>query len=284
MPDLTTLQHVKRLIKTGTDDASDDLLIRQLISAASKYVHEYCQRSFVPVWGAREFDAYGDYVESHALFLVQDDLLALTSITNGDGSAIQLSDTVLYPLNHYPKNSITLRQGCSTPFTYDTDPLGAITVTGAWGYHNDYDSAWIDTLDTVQDAPLTAGATAIAVVDADGVNADGQLRFEVLQYLRIEDEVVQVTAINANTNMLTVRRAALGTTAADHVTATPITSYQPMEDVVMACTSLASWLYQTRQSVGEKIQFLTGAQIITNQAPVHIRTTLEQHVMWRSGL
>ena len=53
-----------------------------------------------------------------------------------------------------------------------------------------------------------------------------------------------------------------------------------MEDIRMACTSLATWLYQTRESVGEKIQFLDGTALLTNEAPANIKTTLQQHVRW----
>lgn len=283
MPDLTTLQRVKRMIHTSTDDGSDDLLIQQMISAASTMVHEYCRRSFVPYRQLRVFDADGDDLDARVLEL-DEDLLEVITITNGDGTVIASDAYILLEPNTTPYNAIALQPSSGLRWAYTTDWRGAIQVDGIWGDHDAYADAWLDTLDAVQDDPLTAGATTIAVMDAGGVDSYGSLRFEVLQYLKLDDEVVQVVAIDLETDTLTVRRAVLGTTAAEHAAATPLRSYQPMEDVRMACTSLATWLYRTRESVGEKIQFLGGAQVITHEAPTNIQTTLRKHVRWGRGL
>ncbi|GAB4434151.1 MAG: hypothetical protein Kow00120_00330 [Anaerolineae bacterium] len=283
MPDLTTLQRVKRMIHTSTDDGSDDLMIQGFINAASTMVHAYCRRSFVPYRQLRVFDADGDDLEARVLEL-DEDLLEAITITNGDGTVIAGDAYILLEPNTTPYNAIALQPSSGLRWTYTTDWRGAIQIDGIWGDHDAYADAWLDTLDAVQDDPLAAGATTIAVADADGIDAYGTPRFEVLQYLKLDDEVVQVVAINTQTDTLTVRRAALGTTAAAHAAATPIRSYQPMEDIRMACTSLATWLYRTRESVGEKIQFLGGAQIITHEAPANIQTTLRKHVRWGRGL
>lgn len=277
MADLVTLDAVKRVRKITSTDTSDDAIIKQLITEATRMVHQYCQREFLPVVATRLYDA----VSSRVLEL-DADLLELTTLTNGDTTVIPAGQVVLQPNNTYPKNRIVLKQAAPF-FTYTDDPLAALSVLGVWGYHESYTEAWIDTLDTVQDNPLTAGATSITVADADGLNARGMPRFEVLQYCKIESEVTQVTAYNTSTNVLTVRRAQLGTTAAAHVKTTAIRSFVPQEDIALAAAQLVGWLYMNKESLGRSIQFLDGAILRENEAPTNIRTTLKVYQWGRAG-
>src|SRR5690606_17765385 len=100
---------------------------------------------------------------------------------------------LLVPYNDYPKQRIALKASAPATFTaYTDDWRAAIQVAGIWGFHIQWPDAWVDTLDTVQDDPLTAATTTLTVTDSAGMDARGVTpRFERLGYYRIEDEVVQ---------------------------------------------------------------------------------------------
>jgi len=273
MADLVTLDAMRRVLSNGQVSGDDDLF-RRYIRDAAAFVEQYTGRAFVPEWRTRHFDAAGEHIAARTLDVR--DLLAVTELLNGDGTVIPPSQYALRPADTYPKRRIQLRSAAPA-FCYDGDPLDAIQVTGIWGFHAAYDRAWIDTLDAVQDDPLAAGATTITVGDADGLDERGDPRFPLLGWFKIEDEVVQVTAVDTEANTLTVRRAQLGTAAAEHVQGTQITRYAPMADVENACLALAVWMYRSKDSLGEKIQFLDGTQVITHEAPPQIRQVLQHY-------
>jgi hypothetical protein len=279
MADLVTLDAMQRILAGGKATADDDLF-RRYIRDATALVEQYTGRSFVPEWRTRHFDAVGDHISARALDVR--DLLAVTALVNGDGTVIPPSQVVLRPSDRWPKIRIQLR-AAAPAFCCDGDPLEAIQVAGVWGFHEAYDRAWIDTLDAVQDDPLGQNAATITVADADGPDERGDTRFPALGYLKLEDEVAQVTAIDANANTLAVRRAQLGTTAAEHAQGTAIARYAPMANVENACLALAVWMYRTKDSLGEKIQFLDGTQVITHEAPPQIRQVLQHYRKLRVG-
>lgn len=282
--DLTTLDAVKgQLELQDTVDAKDDALIQALIAAASSMVTQFCGRGFVPVRQLRRYDARGDHVDARRLDL-DADLLEVNAITNGDGAAISSSAYVLRPANRYPKTRIELLVSGGLSWLYTTDWQEALQVDGWWGCHTDYARAWVDTLEVVPAGGLTSGATSVTLTDVDGLNAHGLVRFAVGGYVRLDDELIKVVGINASTNVLTIRRAQLGTTAAAHLAGAAFTGYVPVPDIEQACISLVSWLRRNAATAGEKITFLGGGtQIISNDAPSNIRDTLEAYRVTRLG-
>jgi len=277
MADLTTLEAIRRDLKSPqiTLGTSDDDLLRRLIHEASAYIEQRTGRWFVALRAVQKYDALGDTIGLR--HLDTPDLLEVVTLTNGDGIAYGPSDFVLEPYNRWPKTRIQLKLTASG-FAYSDDPYGAIQVDGWWGFHSAYASAWIATLDTVQDNPLTAGATSITVADADGLDAHGDLRFPVLGYCKIENEVVQVTAANPSTNVLTVWRGVQGTTAVQHIKTTAISRYIPDADIERACLGLVNYLYRTKDiGVSERIQTLDGT-VQTNTVPQYVLETIARHI------
>jgi len=131
MADYCTTAEAKAYIKTAK--ATDDTLIGTLITRASASIDAYCNRTFVQREDeTRYFDAVQD-VDGRTLY-VDDDLLVVDSITNGDGESIDPSEYVLLPPNRSPKYAIKLLASSTTSWTYETDPEEAITVVGTWGY------------------------------------------------------------------------------------------------------------------------------------------------------
>lgn len=133
LTDYCTLAQVRKYtdFKKPTN-TGDDALIEQLITAASKRIDEYTGRTFTETTETREFDAARD-VQGRRLWL-DDDLLAATTVTNGNGTVITASQYVLEPSNTAPKFAIKLLSSSGKSWTYTDDPEEAISVLGTWGY------------------------------------------------------------------------------------------------------------------------------------------------------
>lgn len=128
--DYSTLAAVKQSLNRTTED--DDAFLEALITRASRMIDDYCQRFFVGETQTRNFDAVQDVYE-RTLYL-DEDLLSVDVIQNGDGTTITASQYVFEPRNRAPKHGITLKSGTADLWTYFTDPENAISVTGTWGY------------------------------------------------------------------------------------------------------------------------------------------------------
>ena len=276
---LVTLDAVKAQLEISSTDVEDDTLLQTLVRNATQVVNEHTGRHFVPVRQTRSFDARWPVVDGRNLDL-DADLLAVESITNGDGNAVGSSDYVLRPSNLYPKWRVRLKSGSSSVWwTYDDDYENAISVDGVWGYHDDYTNAWLDTNDEVENSGgMDASTQTLDVNDAGGVDERYQTRFAVGQTLRIDDEYLEVVAVDTDSDELTVLRGVLGTTAATHDVDTAIERWAVAPDIEQACISLTAWLYRTAQKPGERYTFLnTGTTVQINDAPVFIRQTLDAY-------
>ena len=169
---------------------------------------------------------------------LDEDLLAVTSVVNGDGFAI--TDYVLEPANNSPKTRIRLVNGAVWEAADNGQVEQVIAVTGTWGSHDRYGAAWKDSFQTIQDNPLSSSASTIAVSGVDG--------FESGQLLKLENEFVLVMAVNTVagtpiTYNLSVERGANGSVAASHIKTTPIFIWQVQGNITQACARLVKWRY-----------------------------------------
>lgn len=128
MASYATADEFKAMIDTSVTDVADDAFIVKLLAAASHYIDIYTGRTFVTRTETRKFDT----PTGEKLYL-DDDLLTVTSITNGASGALTAGTYVLLPTNLSPKHSIKLKTG-----SWDYDASGyeeeAISVAGTWGY------------------------------------------------------------------------------------------------------------------------------------------------------
>lgn len=238
-----TLVDLRRQLGLSSSQTTDDDQLLDLLTAASRLIEGYTGRRFYP---SRQTHAYT--YRNPGVLLLRDDLLALHTLTNGDGNTLASSVYHLQPPGEAVISAIVLDR-TQVAFTHDGDPVDAIQVDGTWGYHPDWTNAWADSGDTVQDNPLSDSATSLTVSDADAPLDTGYgQRFAVGQLLRIEDEYVHVAAINTTTNVLTVTRGVNGTTAASHAQSTPIDVYHPPADIRQVCLRVAGWLYKQRDA------------------------------------
>jgi len=285
--DYVTLATVRAYLKLGSTETADDALLQTFIAWANQTLDgirrgdaRYETRHYdYPI---REYDPFGVYdteswvaqmnaagMLSQGHLMLDDDLLALAEVENGDGNTIPLTDLITEPPNIYPKHILRIKQSSSYRWlpSSDGDREQVVAVTGWWGYHPQYGSAWSAT-DAVQDDPLAIAATSISVADASN--------FQAGQLLKLESELVEITAINTTTDVLTVTRAVNGTTAAQHAQTTTIYRYIPWGNYELAAIRLVVWRYRQKDAdVFEKTtSFETGTTIIPAAIPADIQTLL----------
>lgn len=254
-----TLTEFKRY--ANMTETSDDALLTDFLDWSSRFIEQWKGRRFDVRLETRLYDrpmrkrgTFGIFDSSFLVgggwlpLRVRDDLLAVIELLNGDGS--EMTDFVLEPGNVYPKNRIRLQSG--TEF-WSADADGndeqCISVTGWWGYHDRYPESFVDSLDNVQNNPLSAVDTSLSVLDADSVAADLRgPRFQAGQMIKVEDELMLITAVDATLNSLTVVRGYNGTTAVEHLQDDRISIFRVMSTIVTACVRLVKWRYSQKDS------------------------------------
>lgn len=261
--DYTTFTHVYSLALRHIEGDGDKEFLKIKIRDASGLISGYTQRVFVPYRATRRYDAVGDHIKSFTLN-TGEDLLELLSVTNGDGNPIPVSGCVLRPSNASPKWRIELKHSAGVAWTYSDDYQEAISVEGIWGYHEDWAGAWSDTGE-VTPGNFSASTTTFTSADVNGYDEDGRERFEIGAYLRIEDEYLKVVDRNETSNVVTLRRGQLGTTAAAHASKA-IYRYRQMPDIEEACARLAIYLYQRRDTTTGSINFLDTSVVVRDDS------------------
>lgn len=242
MNSLATLYKLKQ--RLGLESDTEDTQLRAVLDSATAQIQRLTNRYFMPRVEAISHDMY-----SARELLLDDDLLELTALLNGDGSSIEVDDVLTLPNDGTPASVIILLRDL---FTWEATALKAINVTGVWGWHDDWSSAWRASGDSVQDNPLSSSATTLTVTDADGIDsAQESPRFQVGHLLKIENEYLRVLAITINEladDTLTVQRGVNGTTVVAHAHDTAIEVYQPPADIELLVLRWATWLYKEPDS------------------------------------
>lgn len=240
---IATLYAFRQRLGLAASDTADDARLLAVLQAASAQIERAAGRHFCPRRATLEHSIGVNSAADRTELLLDDDLLELTALTNGDGSAINLSDVLLLPGVDASSSLLLLTGGNS--FTYDESPQRAVSVSGIWGWHESWSQAWRASSDTVQNNPLGSSATTLTVVDADGLDSAGETpRFQVGHLIRIESEYLRVIGVNTVSNQLTVRRGVNGTTAVSHAQNTVIDVFQPAPDVAALNLRWAAWLYK----------------------------------------
>ena len=126
-----TLAEFKAWKTVGSTDAGDDAVIEQCIEAASRYIDNETGRTFYARSETRYYDAVGGRT-----LMLDDDLLAITTLTNGDDIEIASTEYNLWPKNDPPYSEIKLKASSSTLWQMDSDGNveAVIDVEGTWGY------------------------------------------------------------------------------------------------------------------------------------------------------
>lgn len=229
----TTLAEYKTWPDIESTDAVDDGVIEKLIKSASRYIDSKTWRTFYPRVEARLYDT-----PSWRSLLLDDDLLAILSITNGDLVALPNTEYLLDPPNDYPKYAIRIKQSSTYYWQLDADGDSeqVITVNAIWGYHNLYSQRAWEQIGTLG-AAIATTAVLTATLTAGHVGLTGQI-------WRIDNELLNVS-VTANTATFQ-KRGDNGSTAATHLVDAPIYAWSVQDDIKEAAIMLAASLEKRR--------------------------------------
>jgi hypothetical protein len=119
-----------RLGMPGTLAADITANMNLALTNASAIIDEQTHRHFEAMTDSTRLHDYATFVEGRRLWL-QGDLAQVTSVTNGDGQAIQLTSIKTDPLYNTPYFGLTLKTNSSQ---YWSNGNADIAVTGRWAY------------------------------------------------------------------------------------------------------------------------------------------------------
>lgn len=176
--------------QTIDTDAVDDLLVMQILEQASRSIDTDCARTFYPRYETRYFDV-PVYQNSPRLLFLDDDLLEVKHIINGDLNEVLSTVYNLKPKNYSPHYAIQIIGPTSIFWIFNR--IGniekVISVEGWWGFHNKYDQrAWSQ-----------IGTLSAAITDTTSLsmtlNAGHTLTSD--RIIKIDDEIMNVANLTA---------------------------------------------------------------------------------------
>ena len=253
--DYATLSDV-RSTYLGSDITRDDALILKMIHQASIDIDQISKRKFYPRLETRLFDTP---LKSYDLVLDQE-LLDLIEVSNGDGVALTISDLKLYPYNAHTHRVIRLLPNVSTwknsPAGF---PDGAISVKGIWCDAADYSTGWLFNY-AMTDALTTSSSSFTAT---SGLFLAGML-------ICIDDEFMYVKSVippvsPAVLDTVNIIRAVNGTVAAIHDIADVAFYWNPGREIIMLTCAAAAAYYHLKSNPAANSYTLDGVTFQTPQ-------------------
>ena len=222
--------------QSASIDTADDEVIEQLLKKSSNHIESKTGRHFVPFVETRYFSVPDALSIDARELRLDNDLLEIISITNGDGTTIPSTEYTVRPRNRTPYYAVRLID--NSTYYWATDGAGdshdVIAINGVWGFHNHYADAWL------------LGSTAAEAMDATETAYDvtsGTL-FKTGNIIRFDNELGYISSISSNT--MTISRGINNSTAATHETGINIYIWQAMEEARGASLEIADNAYRRR--------------------------------------
>jgi len=243
-----TLEEIRNAIKAGASEAANDDLLLLYAEVASRLLDNEANRKFYPRLETRYYD-HPVNASNKRRIMLDDDLVSLSSFTNGDGSDLPTTEFLQHPINEDVKYALELEPGSTYSWELDLTngkyQKACLAVAGYWGFHMDWSNAW-DSVDTVGDTGgIDASSTSLTVSDIDGDNSYGYgPRISRGDLIQIESEMCYVTAAATDTNIATLVRAVNGTTAAAHANGKVVEVFRVWPMAKHIVRRLAVWLYK----------------------------------------
>lgn len=274
---LCTLNEVRRHRRLAVSETDDDALLKDFIINASAEFCAAVRRTPMVYFAEHRFDYSKENVKNSRLLMVDEDLLAIATIDNGDGSAVLAANTLTKPANGYPRYGVILTVDAWARGTIAEQCIG---VEGWWGYVPHYSYCW----ETVMLLPVGELEDAVATT-IDVAEGSGAL-FEIGQYILADDEIMQVTAIEAvviseelTIDRLTVERNVLGTTAAAHTPGTTVLKvYRQLADIRDAVVNMVVYKYLTKDRVGGRVTVFDNNAVTTEDLDRSVYDTIKRHI------
>ena len=239
--------------QTASTDTTDDAVIVDLLERASRYMDDKTHRQFYPTVETRLFD-----LPSDSELLLDEDLLSVTTLTNGGATVITTADYILRPNNTTPYYMIKLKGDSSVDWEADADDdtEQVISVAGWWGYREKYSQRAWESVGTLG-AAITDTTTLAFTMTAGHTVVVGQI-------LKIDNEIYNVATVSTNT-ITPIKRGDNGSTAATHLNGATVYKWVPQEEVKGAVLEIANSAYQRRfgKTTGESATITAAGVVLT---------------------
>lgn len=290
--DLRTSGEGAQLNMSGT--AADTHLLR-VIRETSRDIDNICNRRFVPVIetqlydlvlgdGWRSYSNDYDVLQSKSIgakngreLYTDADLLGVTTLTNGDSTAISAANILLYPANLWPKDHLKLKASSGLSWLPDTsgNREQVISLVGIFGYHDNYPLAWYSAGTVSSGLASDATATTYTASASHGIVA-GML-------LKIESEYLYVSTVSTNT--ITIVRGVNGSTAATHANGTAVSYWGVMNRVSGICREAVAGRWNLRANPQGQTITINGVSFNTpNDVSEWLRAELMNNGLIRQGM
>lgn len=294
--ELTTLADVHAYLTDTTNTAHDPTYLA-LIRSVSRDMEATSNRHFSPrvltqlyntpeqaPWSARaEMPRYesvmaGGFGHARRHITLDDDLLEVTTLLNGDGSTITAADYLLEPANATPKELLKLKRSSSVVWLLNSsgESEQVISLTGIFGWHDDYANAWVQSLATIHPG-ITAAATAVPL------STGGSALLKAGQLIKMGSEFAYISAIPSTDN-LTLVRGVNGSTAAIHADLTDIYTWSTPSIEIICRTGVIAMARLRDNPVGESVR--VGEAVFTTPKDVRawLNTQLAALGLLRLGM
>ena len=251
--------------QSATTDTTDDGVIQDLLNSASRYIDLKTRRTFYP----RVETVLFDLPDSNDLY-IDDDLLEVTTLTNGDSLVIAPTEYVTQGRKP-PYWMLSLRDNSTvsweTPTSGNTQQV--VSLLGVFGTHDEYTQrAWpqVGTLGVAMSDTTTLAFTA----SAGHTITPGNI-------IKIGSEIMNVLTVATNT-ITPIKRGDNGSTAATHLINSVVYAWQPMEGARMSVLEIANSSYKKRfgQNTGESATVTAAGVVLT---PRDIPATAQDFIL-----
>jgi hypothetical protein len=238
LSDLKTYLVPRGQSSSTTVDTVDDVEISEIIEGVCRYIDDQTHRTFYPRYETRYFDV-PVYQNSPRNLFLDDDLLEVVTVTNGDTTVISPTVFNLKPKNYSPHYAIQIVGPAAIFWIFNG--IGSIekviSVEAWWGFHNKYEQrAWkqVGTLGAAitDTTTLTPTMTAGHTTTADSI-------------VKIDKEIMNVAAI-ATTTFTAIQRGDNGSTAATHLINAPVYQWMVQPEIREAVKQISQSIYQAR--------------------------------------
>ena len=152
-----------------------------------------------------------------------------------------------------------------------------VKITGTWGYHRDYDNAWLEV--EALAANINASVTQMTVADVDGEDPFGVTpRLSAGALIRVNSEYMRVIDTVAAANTANLKRGVNGSTAAAHSLGDAVEVWQ-VEEPIRREVARQAGLYFSRKGAFE-VQTLdaVGIQQYPQDLTVGLRAALSEYL------
>ena len=253
---LANLAQLRTRAGLASSDTGDDGKLLAKLRTATAGIERHTAREIVPYVGARSFD----WIDASHVRFGEYSLLKYTSLVDGTGTTAIPSGLILeggassgYADLTGPYSGIRINIALGGFLAYATIRERALTVTGVWGWHDDYANAWRPSNNTLTAAITDTVSVSITVSNAAGADGWGvSPALSVGDMIQIDSEWMFVVVITSNA--LTVVRGVQGSAAATHSNSASIQVYTPPSDLNDICLRWASFLFaQDTTDYGQRV-------------------------------